>query len=490
MKKKFTRANLAVYSINSFTNILKRVSLITIFSILLFACSKDGGDDFIEDEKSTNSSLSNLKFLMSNNSSLSSNIIGYNNGNVVYATIPEDVSIAELAPTFNVDENAIVEIEDKEIDNGVNAFDFTECVTVKITAQAGNSSEYYICVKNGKQSVDNLVYEFMETYTIPGISITYGGEQGEVYSYGYGFANTYTHEKVTPNHLFRLASVSKQQTSLSIMTLYEQGKLKIDDRVFGNGGLLEEEFGADITGLPATVTVRHLLEHTSGWISDPDPMFTTDAAYSGKSLNERIEYVLENVGQTYTPGSTYSYYNLGYGILGVIIEKLSGKDYETFIQEEIHAKAGVCDINVGGGESERRDNEVVYYSQSGTNGYGNDMEMIKAAGGVIASTHELVKLLGTIDYSNTVPDILKSETLDIMYEPSEAYSRYGLGWRMNHSLFTNWASYHTGNLAGTATIWKRGTDGVHCAILCNSRSYIDGFDTALYILLDDIESEL
>ena len=458
--------------------------------LLLFACSKDGLDR-VETTESKDSSLKELIFESDNNSSMNNiNASSYLNGVMVYVTVPEGVSLTNLVPTFNINDAAIVTINNKVIESGVTPIDFTECVSVTITAQAGNSSKYYVCVKNGISRADNLVYSFMKTYNIPGISVTFGKEEGNIYSYGYGLANTSTYERVTPNHLFRLASVSKQQTVLAIMTLYEQGKLKIDDRVFGRGGLLEEEFGTDITGTPATVTVRNLLEHTSGWVSDPDPLFTSSSMYNGKSLKERVEYVIKNVDQSYIPGSKYSYYNLGYGILGIIIEKLGCKDYETFIHEEVHAKAGVSDIHVGGGIGDRRDNEVVYYSQGGTDGYGNNMEIIKAAGGVIASTNELVKLLCTIDYSSKVPDILKKETLDLMYTPSEAYNRYGLGWRMNHSLFTNWASYHTGNLAGTATLWKRGANGVHAAILCNSRSYIDGFDTALYVLLDDMEHAL
>ena len=63
---------------------------------------------------------------------------------------------------------------------------------------------------------------------------------------------------------------------------------------------------------------------------------------------------------------------------------------------------------------------------------------------------------------------------------------YGYGWRIGHNTLTNWAAFHTGNLAGTATLWVRGNKGVHGVILCNSRSYDSYFDTAMYVLLNDI----
>ena len=104
-----------------------------------------------------------------------------------------------------------------------------------------------------------------------------------------------------------------------------------------------------------------------------------------------------------------------------------------------------------------------------------------------------MQLMAHIDYGTKVPDILKKETLDVMYTPSKSYEHYALGWRLNHTVFSNWASYHSGNLAGTAAIWMRGYNGVSAVILCNSRSYLDdsggSFDDYLYTLLEDVECQ-
>lgn len=460
------------------------VLLCTVF--IVAGCSKDE-----QNGPSTNCSLSGFSFTTKENPSLSVNANAFSaNYSTFYLTVDQGVDLTSLIPTFNIDEKAVATIDGKVIENKVTPVDFSRTQKITVTAESGDKLTYTILCKNGRMDVDILIYAFMADYNIPGVSVSVAKDEELIYSYGYGFADKDAEERVLPTHLFRLASMSKQHTALCIMKLYEEGKLKLSDRVFGSGGILESEFGTDgLVNGATSVTVEHLLRHTSGWVSDPDPMFTSNANYAGKSLDERIRYVIKNVNQSTPPGARYSYYNLGFGILGRIVEKLSGKDFETYLKEEIHAKAGVSDIHVGGDRSQRRPNEVVYYSQDGTNGYGNDMEVIKAAGGIIASTPELMKLMCHIDYGNKVPDILKKETLDLMYSPSAVTPNYGLGWRMNHSIFTEWASYHTGNLAGTATVWERGANGVHAVVLCNSRSYADDFDAALNILLHDIQSK-
>ncbi len=467
---------------------MKKFLFFVTISVLILSCGKEP----IEPEiKSGDNHLTGLTFESKLNSSLKISaraVKGDAEDQMVYITVPEGVSLTNLVPTFDIHSKASIKINDKPFENGVTPVNFTNVVVVSIVAENDIIRNYFVCAKNGNSTIDKMVYEFMVEYDIPGLSLTVSKGEELEYSYGYGVADKETHERVTPKHLFRVASVTKPQTAIAIMLLYEQGKIDLDAKVFGADGILKDKFGGDYGEKKMSVTVRNLLEHTSGWKSNPDPVFTTNSAFAGKSLEHRISYVLENVDQTDSPGTKYNYYNLGYGVLGLIIEHISGKDYETFMREEVYSKMGVEDIYVGKDRNDRRSNEVVYYSQSGTNGYANDMYMIRALGGLIASTEELAQVLNSVDYGTKVPDILKSETLDVMYAPSTAYNRYGLGWRMNHGAFTNWASYHSGNLSGTAALWERGKNSVHAIMLCNSRSYKDNFDNDQYILLYNIES--
>jgi len=267
------------------------------------------------------------------------------------------------------------------------------------------------------------------------------------------------------------------------MKLYEEGKLTVDDTVFGPGGHLEQEFpNVKATDKAAKVTIRDFLSHTSGWPSDPDPMFTS--GFKGKTLDERILYMLDI--EPGARGVNHDYYNLGFGVLGKIVEKISGKKFEVFMKE-ILATAGVTDIHVGGDRSQRRANEAVYYSQDGTNGYGNEMDVIAAAGGIIASSREMLKVLYHIDGLPNIPDIITPETRTLFLTKHEFCERYALGWRTNHWRYPG-AVFHTGNLAGTAVMWVM-EPRYNCVILCNSRSYIDGVNDNLYYLMTDLLKE-
>lgn len=444
------------------------------------SCSKEEQPE--PEVKSDLNVLNSIYFASTDNPALTQDCTPVKAGDLYYITVTEGAEIKTLKPRFSVSDKATVKINGTSCTSGTTPIDFSQAVnTIEVTSESGKTKSFKALVQTGKPNIDKIVYDFMYKYTIPGISYAISKNEAVVYKKGLGFAITESNIRTTSSHLFRLASCSKQFTALCIMKLVEQGKIALDQKVFGPGGILAAEF-TNASGRALNVTVRHLLSHTSGWTSDPDPMFTS--SFYGQTLDQRINYVLTSATQA-EPGTSFSYYNMGFGMLGKIIEKITGKDFETYLKEVL-ATAGITDIHVGGDRSQRRTNEVVYYSQSGTNGYGNEMGVIKAAGGVIASTEEMMKLLFHIDGLPGIPDIITASTRAEMLTPSPVYNRYGLGWRMNHSYYPG-AYYHGGNLAGTATMWVMGSTGnINCIILCNSRSYISTFDDELYGLMKDV----
>jgi len=406
---------------------------------------------------------------------------------LVLVTVPDGCDLSALVPTYAIHEHATLYINDIEQVSGKTEADFSDISIIKVVSESGISALYDLIVKNGEPEIDVRVYSFMRSFHIPGVSVSVSDGHRIIYRSGYGFAEVENRVKATPNHLFRLASISKQFTTVCLMKLYEEGKIDLDRNVFGTGGYLEEVYPG-VTGLKATVTLRHFLQHNSGWRSSPlDPMF--DSPVRTFSLDGMIKYMLNDCDLFDAPGSNYSYYNLGFGVAGLIIEKVTGKTYEAYLKEVL-ALAGVTDIHVGKDLAGKRSNECIYYSQNGYNGYLNVMSVIAAAGGVIASAEEMMKFMVTIDGKGD-DDILQKETIAEMYTPSPNYERYGLGWRLGHRLFPG-AHYHDGDLAGTAAIWCGDTDsGISAAILMNSRNYnvtnSNGtFGDNYYILLGQI----
>ena len=224
------------------TCLLLFVALLTapIFS----SCSKNSSIDEpnIEPDKALNTRLASLLFEPSLNPSLPYTCRGVISGHTIYVTLPEKVKLSELVPTIvvGVGKTAIVEaasasnalgvevlVNNKKIESGVTKCDFSGTATILVqTTQGTLKNGYYVCAKNGRPEIDNLVYAFMVKYKIPGISFSSSKHEHSAYSAGYGFADTSSKERVTTKHLFRLASMTKCQTALCIMKLCEQGSCR------------------------------------------------------------------------------------------------------------------------------------------------------------------------------------------------------------------------------------------------------------------------
>ena len=429
-----------------------------------------------------------------------------------FVTVPEGTDLTRLVPEIIASEGATVYLDDAPYVPGAS-HDFSGNVQhVKVVSEDGSrSNDYRICVKTGDNQVDQKVYAFMHDFSIPGVSISIMRGTEVVYSSGYGFAVAETETRCTPDHLFRMASISKQFCTMCIMTLKEEGRLGLDDRVFGENGILKGLYH-DVTPYHESITVRNLLSHSSGICKGlSDPCFTNSYRfYSGTSnpvpTDTLIQRTLNARQQPYddgtmvwSPGMAYNYSNVGFCILHRIVEVISGKDYESFLKEDVLSKMGITDTHIGGYLYERRPNECVFYMQGESDGYANPLRELAGAAGIITSTSQMMRILTFMDGDDTVPDIFSDETLTEMYTPyhysgggsyGSAYNRYGLGWRMNHSSLFPGAHYHGGNIAGTATLWVGHTDrGMSGAFVCNSRAYnsngTGNIDDNMFVLLND-----
>lgn len=416
---------------------------------------------------------------------------------VYYVTLPlsltgEDVNIEIVSSSKSKVKINGVDVptvdssyQDQNVSLSVATINIEMNNTVEIISESGKYNTYDILAQKGIKDIDSLIYSFKERYNIPGVSFAIAnvGNTAVSYQAGYGYAIKESKTRVKPNHLFRLASMSKQHTAICILKLIEEGKFGIDDYVFGKDGILKDKF-PDVPERAARITVRHLLEHTSGYRTYPDYMFSIP--YYGWSMEQRIEAMLKSK-QANEPGTVFAYYNTGYGILGYIVEAVSGKTFEQFMTD-LYGSVGIDDIHIGGTQEERRANEVAYYGQNNANAEGMDMVVRGPAGGVIASSEQLMKLLWTLDGNANIPDIINCDTRDMMFTPSKTgKSRYALGWRTNHTYFPD-GFYHGGTLSGVATFWVY-SQGYAIVFLCNSRSSLSQFDNELYRMARDMIME-
>ena len=309
--------------------------------------------------------------------------------------------------------------------------------------------------------MDSVVTAYMQKYGAPAVSVAVVKDERLVFVKSYGYQDVEKQIPATNENLYRIASISKPITVLGLLTLVKDGKLSLDDTVFGPKGILGEDFGPVPPGSNKDkITIKHLIEHKSGLQNIPrDAMFS----YPELDQNGIVEKVVSERKLMTEPGAKYYYSNVGYCVLGRVIEKLSGQRYEDFIKERVLKPAGITDMRIGGNTlSQRYPNEVKYYDKgSNVYCYKWDITRMDSHGGWIASATDLAKLMVHIDRNPRVKDILPATLL------AETYMGK-----------TDWM--HSGSLPGTATVMRRLDDEYIYVVLSNMRSGEKNFWNSLY----------
>ncbi len=344
------------------------------------------------------------------------------------------------------------------------------------------------------QEFNSTMEKFLKDWKITGGSAAVTKDGRLIFNRSFGFANKENTELAKPYNLYRIASVSKPITSIAIMQLVERGELKLTDTVFGKNKILKDKYYTKVINDERIlhITVQQLLEHTAGWERNKstgkfphnDPMFyplhvtavTEEANPVGDST--LIRYALQEK-LSYTPGMVYSYSNIGYLVLGKIIEKISGLRYEQYVVQNIFVPLSIDDIRLGKNLSkDKAEREVEYISTYSTQScYGDgswvpaqyggfNLEAMNAHGGWIATASDLTRLLLAVDNYQSKPDLLKPKIIELMTEPSLQNPYYSKGWSVNWK--NNW--WHTGSLDGSASFICRTSGGYTWAFIFNSRA--------------------
>jgi CubicO group peptidase (beta-lactamase class C family) len=315
------------------------------------------------------------------------------------------------------------------------------------------------------QAMRQAAQSVMKAHSIPGLSIAIARRGNTVYEESFGFANREKNEKLANSYLFRIASISKPITSVAIFKLIEAGNLGLEDLIFGPGGLLRDYAKPPFKPYVEQIRLKHLLTHTGGgWSNEKD-----DPMFLNPKMNHRelINWTLNNLPLVNPPGQNYAYSNFGYCILGRVIEKITGKTYESFVKEAVLSKCGISDMQIGGNTlTERKPQEVIYYSAQGDDSpYGMNVRRMDSHGGWLATAADLVKFAVHVDGQAPARNILKPASIREMVTATTAAPYYAKGWAANK--YNNW--WHNGGLPGTSTILVRTGTNFCWAALSNTR---------------------
>ena len=173
------------------------------------------------------------------------------------------------------------------------------------------------------------------TLRIPGLSVAVRHEDELVLSRAYGQADRERGVDMRPDHIFRIASHSKTFTATAVMLLAERGALSLEDRLFGWLDWL-----TDAPETAGTLRVRHLLSHSGGVIRDGQDAGWWDLRmpfHDAASLREAV--LAEPL--VYGASERFKYSNIGYSLLGAVVETASGKAYNDFVRAEIIDRLGL-----------------------------------------------------------------------------------------------------------------------------------------------------
>ena len=270
--------------------------------------------------------------------------------------------------------------------------------------------------------LDETIPGLMEELDVPGVAVALV-EEGAVYAArGYGVANRATGTPVEPDTGFRVGSVSKPLTAWGVMRLHEEGKLRLDapaEQYITRWHLPLSEFDRE------GVTIRRLLTHTAGLSLEyiapfgPDEELPTlEAALSGATRGHGDVRVVAE------PGSAFRYSGGGYMLLQLVIEEVTGRSFEEYMQKEVLEPLGMVSstfkwtpepgpsIAVGNDDSDR---QVPNYRYTGT-----------AAAGLYSTAGDLARFVATLAGRPPGGGVLRPETVKLMTEPAAETEEEGI----------------------------------------------------------------
>lgn len=277
-----------------------------------------------------------------------------------------------------------------------------------------------------------------------------------IVSKGYEMANIELNVPNTPETVFRLGSVTKQFTAMSIMMLQERGKLSVSDPMC--------KYLADCPDAWKPITIRNLLTHTSGitnYTGFPDFAKTTVLPITTAEMADR----LKKEPLEFTPGEKFAYSNSGYYLLGAVIEKASGKRYADFLQENIFTPLSMRSTGYDDPLRIIMNRAAGYQKQAGKviNAAYMDMTVPYSAGSLYSTTGDLL----IWDQALYTEKLVSKKSLDEMFTPWKGDSGYGYGWGIGKK-FDRREISHGGGIYGFATqIARYPDDRVTVVVLSN-----------------------
>ena len=232
--------------------------------------------------------------------------------------------------------------------------------------------------------IDSLAKDYMALKKTPGVSIAVVRGKDTLVMKGYGLASREANRPATASTIYRIGSITKQFTAAGIMREVEQGKIMLDDPI--------TKYLPDVPTHGRRITVRNLLSHTSGVHNYTDkPEWTK--RWSEEMTPRQIVAFVDTDTLDFAPGTKYSYSNTGYVLLGMILEKVTGQPYATYLQRQFFTPFGLTQTSYCPDKPKDPQFADGYAASSGTVKPAEYLNITQpfAAGALCSTVRDLVK---------------------------------------------------------------------------------------------------
>ncbi len=266
--------------------------------------------------------------------------------------------------------------------------------------------------------IDTYIKAEMQRQQIPGLSLAVVRNGKIALVKSYGFSNVEHQVTVKPETVFQSGSIAKQFTATAVMVLVEEGKLSLDDKI--------SKYFTDAPESWKSITVRHLLTHTSG-MGDYPPDFDTRRDFT----EDEYLAIIKAIPLAYRTGAKWDYSNLGYVTLGILIRKVTGKFYGDFLVERVFQPLGMTTARVIS-EADIVPNRAAGYRL--VNGELKNQQWVSPSTNTTAdgSLYLTILDLAKWDAALNTDKPLKQTSLAQMWTPIKlddgARKAYGFGW--------------------------------------------------------------
>jgi len=268
-------------------------------------------------------------------------------------------------------------------------------------------------------------------------SIIVALDEKPIYRKAFGEADSQSHQRFTPETISNIGSVSKQFTAMTVMILAEQNKISYDEAV----SKYIPELGGPLNG----ITIRHLLNHTSG-IPDVGDLGIDHPRLTNDEVLHRLakpDFIVSK------PGEKYRYSNANYVLLAVVVERVSGRRFADFLADKILNPLGMRNTFVYDGSPHTRKSVATAYDQFGNPAPADDL--MTGSSGIYSTVDDLFKWDQALDAGRLV----RQSTLAEAFTPGtvkEGTSTYGFGWNIEQK-------------DGRKFVWHQGAAGGYRALI-------------------------